>query len=84
MLKKSGLKWSLYAGEFPSYRCHSKEELGCQQSEPLLTMQFYLLKPTLLGLEDLQGAKATRGRVTSGIKLQGNAYRLHWDPMYME
>lgn len=51
-------------GQFPSYHCHSKEELECQQSEPLLKKQFYLLRPTLLGLEDLQRAKTMHERDT--------------------
>lgn len=37
-----------------SYHCHSMEELGYQQFEPLWKMQSYPPKPTWLGLEDLK------------------------------
>lgn len=53
-------------GQFPSYHCHSREGLGCQQSEPRWKKQFYLLRPTWLGWEDLQRAKTMHERDTGG------------------
>lgn len=55
-------------GQFPSYRCHSKEEWECRLSEPLLKKQFYLLRPTWLGLEDLHRAKTMHERDTRDIR----------------
>lgn len=45
---------SRYKQEFSSYHCHSREELGYLQFEPLWKMQSYPLKPTWPGLEDLK------------------------------
>lgn len=47
---------SIKTGQFPSYRCRSREESECRQSEPQSKKLFYLPGPTLLGLEDLQRA----------------------------